>query len=1071
MRGLVFLFSIFLFPFSAFAQTPTVVTGTITDPNGLPYSFANISAQLVPSTASPTVLVNGQPSVIFGFRPTTTDANGNFSMSLFCNSAGGGCSVISPGGSQWQFTVSTNGIQPPIGTGPQAFSVTLTITGVSQNISTNLNAAATALSNVSSTSRFSGAPTGSCGAVQNAVDTTTGNYYSCVGGAWIKVGPGGNPGVLVSPVITPNPLVLNVDTHNKGPNPWVDITTFGARTCNQNTTPCAGGLTATMSSGSAVATISSASTFVNGDGVVVYGAGTASGLTVPTGLAVTNVLATMGTGTGLTTPSATGSTTTCYKIIARATGGGYTAASSEACTTTGLAARGAVTVNLSSCTRSGVLVTCTTSTSTPLLVGGSIAEVYIGGTPSDQSFRGWRSATPVDATHFTFIDSVTNTGNGAPTSCTGGTATFFAANHLAWNAVTNAWLYYIYGGASGAETLIGVSRPQNGGIPTTDTTFDDFGPSMMSNMTFPSWIPTTPPSVGANNNLSTTILSGAGTTTLTLNANAGATVTGVGIRLDAGVGVVAAAAAANNSGPLYIPIDPSGNSFVVNNYTDLTPYHLSIIQSNQLWLHETLALHCSGMRWIGDRGTALGFGGGGGANTWGNYPQVFVAEAVPGLYWDSSNGCTMEGINLQGVVANGVLLMLMEQGFDVSLKDDNWTTSTASTDKMGFGLILRQSNGGGQSSSGIIMDKVSFSTGTTSVEGATHNTPFFCNGCGDVTIRQAYNTSSGFIYLGNSQGANLKLTADHYNGGFTPLISVGGGGVGITLAEPGFQIIMDTVGPPCIASFFGSVQIFNNGCTPGGFTTQSPAVTGVVQFSTNGVSNFPVAFNNSLSSQTLTAISSQANTTEFLFNVTGPGGISVGYNSDAIFVNGPPPATPTCSVSAGGSVPIGTWNFVVQPLWWNNLEGTPSLQSAGCTTTTGNQTITINWTPVGGNPKGYYVFAGNGGGHSSFGGNPFAPNVTSTIWSNGAAFGSPNLNIVALGGPTMLLPGNQGVVAPQYAVASPSGVTPTIKSGAGAPSAGLCTTSTGGSIYLRTDGTTTTTLYVCDGATGTWTAK
>lgn len=44
-------------------------------------------------------------------------------------------------------------------------------------------------------------------------------------------------------------------------------------------------------------------------------------------------------------------------------------------------------------------------------------------------------------------------------------------------------------------------------------------------------------------------------------------------------------------------------------------------------------------------------------------------------------------------------------------------------------------------------------------------------------------------------------------------------------------------------------------------------------------------------------------------------------------------------------------------------------------------------------------------------------------------------------------------------------------SGTGAPAGGLCTTAMGGSIYNRTDGTTTTSLYVCDGSTGTWTAK
>lgn len=43
--------------------------------------------------------------------------------------------------------------------------------------------------------------------------------------------------------------------------------------------------------------------------------------------------------------------------------------------------------------------------------------------------------------------------------------------------------------------------------------------------------------------------------------------------------------------------------------------------------------------------------------------------------------------------------------------------------------------------------------------------------------------------------------------------------------------------------------------------------------------------------------------------------------------------------------------------------------------------------------------------------------------------------------------------------------------GAGVPSAGTCTSANGGSLYTRTDGGTTTTLYVCDNSTHTWTAK
>jgi hypothetical protein len=44
-------------------------------------------------------------------------------------------------------------------------------------------------------------------------------------------------------------------------------------------------------------------------------------------------------------------------------------------------------------------------------------------------------------------------------------------------------------------------------------------------------------------------------------------------------------------------------------------------------------------------------------------------------------------------------------------------------------------------------------------------------------------------------------------------------------------------------------------------------------------------------------------------------------------------------------------------------------------------------------------------------------------------------------------------------------------SGKGTPPATECARGKGGSLYTRTDGTPTTTLYVCDGSTGTWLAK
>lgn len=59
------------------------------------------------------------------------------------------------------------------------------------------------------------------------------------------------------------------------------------------------------------------------------------------------------------------------------------------------------------------------------------------------------------------------------------------------------------------------------------------------------------------------------------------------------------------------------------------------------------------------------------------------------------------------------------------------------------------------------------------------------------------------------------------------------------------------------------------------------------------------------------------------------------------------------------------------------------------------------------------------------------------------------------------------VIAPTHALNSNL----TWTSGAGVPSAGSCTAVNGGSLYSRTDGTTTTTLYVCDNSTHVWTAK
>jgi hypothetical protein len=119
----------------------TTVTGTVVDPHAVPYALGTIASTLVlPGNVSPTL--NGQvyipPSQASGL-----DLTGHFTVQLADNS------VLLPAGTKWNFVVcSFQGTElPSFGTGSQCFTLAapITISGASQDISTQLNAVATAL--------------------------------------------------------------------------------------------------------------------------------------------------------------------------------------------------------------------------------------------------------------------------------------------------------------------------------------------------------------------------------------------------------------------------------------------------------------------------------------------------------------------------------------------------------------------------------------------------------------------------------------------------------------------------------------------------------------------------------------------------------------------------------------------------------------------------------------------------------------------------------------------------------------------------------------------------------------
>jgi hypothetical protein len=117
----------------------TTVSGTVTDPNAVAYSYGTITATLVTS-ASPTL--NG-----FAYTPPTQPVGlstaGSFLMQLADNT------VLQPGGTKWTFQVCSalGTVLPAGGNGPICFTTApLTISGASQDITGALVALAPAIS-------------------------------------------------------------------------------------------------------------------------------------------------------------------------------------------------------------------------------------------------------------------------------------------------------------------------------------------------------------------------------------------------------------------------------------------------------------------------------------------------------------------------------------------------------------------------------------------------------------------------------------------------------------------------------------------------------------------------------------------------------------------------------------------------------------------------------------------------------------------------------------------------------------------------------------------------------------
>lgn len=137
MRRLLFFFFVFAVP--TFAQR-TIVSGTVTDPNGLPYSQASVTITLSLPTGALGAYLNGA-QIAGTVNGGKTDNNGAFLVQLAdntliqCANAQGQIVACVPQ-TQWSFSFNESpGVAPPVGTGPQTCLTTLTISGTSQTVS------------------------------------------------------------------------------------------------------------------------------------------------------------------------------------------------------------------------------------------------------------------------------------------------------------------------------------------------------------------------------------------------------------------------------------------------------------------------------------------------------------------------------------------------------------------------------------------------------------------------------------------------------------------------------------------------------------------------------------------------------------------------------------------------------------------------------------------------------------------------------------------------------------------------------------------------------------------------
>lgn len=709
-------------------------------------------------------------------------------------------------------------------------------------------------------------------------------------------------------------FAINEETQFKGPVPWYDLRAYGGTTSIQTTT-------ANCTSGSPAVTLAAAQDFVNGHGIVVYRCGQPTSLTTPQIPTVTS--------------SVTGSTSYNYCLVAEDRTGGLTSCSPVGATTTGPAVlnKFGTAIALTQVSNAAGVATYTCSSNCNLSVNFPVN--ITGFANLDNGVR-MITGTPTSNTFTTF------TANTDGTTVFSGAATPFSANVLNFAAGSysgnNTLRYWVYRNNALAGVAVGL-----------DPYYVDFNQGVGFN--FPSYVPLTAPIAAQNGFLASTISSGGGTTSLTLAKNAGATTSGQTVLHDNSAPLLNLMQTAfyNTPSTLGPPIYlASGLSF--NSTTDMvngisTGGFVSAklilggsITLNQPWIMragvrvEGGQAATSNTAFQADAAASItlnshpgfyilpGSSGAGGYN----YSNIIfsspnVNNPYTAIYADlNSGGGGVPGIILTNInaISRGVSSVIMKGAFGNIING-----GTLSGDFFVPPLRLTNSS---VAVTGAALN--SQAPGNTTINGTFFGgvgvqvdclpNPAHCSGGGDVVLRDSLmenvagplmavyatgSNASGGMAIINSQ------VADYQVGGGTPVLD---SGLGVTLG------VVNLTGV-----FFGQTLFL--GST--GINIQSGASTTLIATGTSGII-----------SSTIPYVVYGAGATYFNNNA------AIALNGGRFLIPINTPAAPLSAVvSAGGAVPVDTYQYWITVQDIDGFESIIGPSITGITTTPGNQTVTV----------------------------------------------------------------------------------------------------------------------------------